>query len=120
MELSRDDALRPVGFAPDPETAERWARRLEDAGIEAHIRIEDGAAFRPLGSAYGQLGGEAFVYPVLVSRLRHRAARRALASPDRAASPVPVVTVRTLAASIAVLAGSMIAVAYLAWARGDL
>ena len=118
MELSRDDALRPVGFAPDSETAERWARALEDAGIEAHIRIEDGAAFRPLGSAYGQLGGEAFVYPVLVSRVRHRAARRALAGTDAAGPPAPAVTPRTVATAVAVLGGSMLVVAYLVWVRG--
>ena len=119
MDLSRDEGLRPVGFASDHETAERWARELEDAGIEAHIRIEDGAAFRPLGSAYGQLGGEAFVYPVLVSRLRHRAARRLLAI-DSAAPPAPTVTPGAVAAAVAVLGGSMLAVAYLVWARGDL
>jgi hypothetical protein len=120
MDLSRDDALRPVAFAPDPETAERWARELEDAGIEAHIRIEDGAAFRPLGSAYGQLGGEAFVYPVLVSRFRHRAARRLLASTGVPAPPALAITPRTVAAAVAVLGGSMLALAYLVWARGDL
>ena len=119
MELSRDDALRPVAFARDAETAERWARALEDAGIEAHIRIEDGAAFRPLGSAYGQLGGAAFVYPVLVNRLRHRAARRLLAT-DPAAPLAPTVTPRTVAVAVAVLGGSMLVVAYLVWARGAL
>jgi hypothetical protein len=118
MEPPRDDGLRPVGFAPDQETAERWARTLEDEGIEAHIRIEDGAAFRPLGSVYGQLGGEAFVYPVLVSRLRHRAAQRALAGADAAAPTAPTVTPRTVASALAVLAGSMLIVAYLVWARG--
>src|SRR5688572_8629642 len=120
MNLPRDDALRPVAFAPDQETAERWARALEDAGIEAHIRIEDGAAFRPLGSAYGQLGGGAFVYPVLVSRFRHRAAQRVLASSNAAAPSVPPVTAARVAAAVAVLGGSMLAVAYLVWARGDL
>ena len=119
MDLSRDDVLRPVGFAPDAGTAERWVRALEDAGIEAHIRIADGAAFRPLGSAYGQLGGEAFVYPVLVSRLRYRAARRLLAT-DPAAPSAPAVTAGAIAAAVAVLGGSMLAVAYLVWARGDL
>ena len=120
MNLPRDDALRPVALAPDPETAERWAHALEDAGIEAHIRIEDGAAFRPLGSAYGQLGGEAFVYPVLVSRFRHRAARQVLAIADAAAPPVSPVTAKTVAAALAVLGGSMLAVTYLLWARDAL
>lgn len=121
MMLPRGDALRPVAFAPDAETAERWARVLEDAGIEAHIRIEDGAPFRPLGSVYGQMmGGQAFVYPVLVSRLRHRAARRALAGEVAAATSAPALTPRAIATAVTVLGASMLMVAYLAWARGDL
>lgn len=121
MVLPRGDALRPVAFAPDQETAERWVGILEDAGIEAHIRIEDGAPFTAMGSVYGpMLGGRAFVYPVLVSRLRHRAARRALAGSDAAVIEAPAITPRSVATAVAVLAGSMLLVAYLAWSRGDL
>jgi hypothetical protein len=121
MVLPRGDALRPVAFAPDEKTAERWAAILEDSGIEAHIRIEDGAAFTAMGSAYGpMLGGRAFVYPVLVSRLRHRAARRALEGSDAAIIDAPAITPSSVASALAVLAGSMLLVAYLVWARGDL
>ena len=113
------NALVPVGFAPDEETAERWARLLEAAGIEAHIRIEDGAHFQPLGSHYGSLlGGSPFVYPVFVSRMRHRAARRALAGHTTATATSPI-TARSVAAAVAVLAGSMLFVLGLAWARGQ-
>jgi hypothetical protein len=118
-----DDGLAQVALALDAETAERWADVLERAGIEAHIRIVDGAPFRPLGSVYGQIhGGEPFAYPVLVSRVQHRAAVRTLERLEDAAglaggSPL---SPRRVATAVAVLAASMALVAYLAWARGEL
>lgn len=116
------DALVQVALAPDPETAERWAHALEGAGIEAHVRIIDGSPYSPLGSAYGQMiGGQPFVYPVLVSRLQRRAARRTLDGLEGVAGlEAPAITPRAIATAAAVLAGSMLFVAYLAWARGDL
>lgn len=115
-----DDTLVQVALAPDAETAERWANALEAAGVEAHISLLDGAAFRPLGSAYGQLVGEQpFVYPVLVGRLQRRAAARILENVAAIESGATI-TPRAIAGGAAVLAISMLLVAYLAWARGEL
>ena len=117
MATPRDSALVPVAFAPDQETAERWAHALEDAGIE------DGAHLSPVGSAYGPLlGGQPFIYPVLVSRLRRRAAQRALASEAAtdALTATQTITPRSIGTAAAVVGSSILLVLYLAWARGDL
>jgi hypothetical protein len=121
MMTPQDRALAPVAYAPDQPTAERWAATLERAGIEAHLRIEDGSAFTGFGSAWSQwLGGRPFVYPVLVSRVRRRAARRALASDPAFTTASPPLTGRSITAAAAVLGATMLLVLALAWARGDL
>ncbi len=119
MAATAADPLVPVVFAPDQASAQRYADALESAGIEAHIRIEDGAHLAPMGSAYGALtSGEPFVYPVLVSRLQRRAARRVL----RALTPTSTFTInaRSVGTAGAVVFGSMALVLLAAWARGDL
>ncbi len=113
------DPLVPVAFAPDPETAQRYVDALERAGIEAHVRIEDGAHLAPAGSAYGAItSGEPFVYPVLVSRLQRRVARRALEGVMPPASTS--VTPSSVAGVAAFVLGTVLLVAAAAWLRGDI
>lgn len=117
--------LVPVGIAQDEATAERWADALGRAGIDAEIRIEDGIHLGPGGSAYGALaGGRPFVYPVLVSRVQRRAARRALAElealDEDALNEEHSISGAHLARVIAVLAGTLLLVLLLALVRGDL
>ncbi len=119
MAATSADPLVPVVFAPDQGSAQRYADALASAGIEAHIRIEDGAHLAPMGSAYGALtSSEPFVYPVLVSRLQRRAASRVL----RGMTPASTSTInaRTVATASAVVLGSMLLVVLAAWVRGDL
>ncbi|MCC6236624.1 MAG: hypothetical protein IT299_03510 [Dehalococcoidia bacterium] len=119
MAIRRADPLVPVAFAPDPETAQRYVDALERAGLEAHVRIEDGAHLAPAGSAYGAItSGEPFVYPVLVSRLQRRAARRAL---EAVRGPEPVLVTRSHIVGVAAcVLGAVLTVAAAAWLRGDL
>ncbi|MFN8638672.1 MAG: hypothetical protein U0360_04260 [Dehalococcoidia bacterium] len=110
----------PVAFAPDSDTARRYADALDAAGIEAHIRIEDGAHLSPTGSAYGSLtSGEPFVYPVLVSRVQRRAARRVI-SPIVATGAATTLTARTVLMTVAFVIGTVLLVALAALLRGDL
>jgi hypothetical protein len=114
------EPLVPVAFAPDAATAERYVAVLAARGIEAHARIEDGAHLSPTGSAYGALtSGDPFVYPVLVSRLQRRVAQRAL---DAVSDPIsaPTLDARRLAGLAAFVLGTVLLVALVAWARGDL
>ncbi len=109
----------PVVFAPDQLSAQRYADALGAAGIDAHIRIEDGAHLAPMGSAYGALtSSEPFVYPVLVSRLQQRAARHVLRG--MTSTPAPPFDARALGAAGAVVFGSMLLIFLAAWVRGDL
>ncbi len=118
MAVRLAEPLVPVAFAPDPETAQRYVDALERAGIDAHVRIEDGAHLAPAGSAYGAItSGEPFVYPVLVSRLQRRAARRAL---ERVRDPEPSVTPSHVVGVAACVLGTVLVVAAAAWLRGDL
>lgn len=111
--------LVPVAFAPDAETAQRYVETLDRAGLEAHIRIEDGAHLAVGGSAYGPITSrEPFVYPVLVSRLQHRAARRALA--NATSGPAAPITASSALGIGGVLLASVVLVAAAAWIRGDL
>lgn len=114
------DPFVPVAFAPDSDTARRYADALDAAGIEAHIRIEDGAHLSPTGSAYGSLtSGEPFVYPVMVSRVQRRAAQRVISPIAAAASATPVSATTVLVATAFVL-GTVLLVALAALVRGDL
>lgn len=112
--------LVPVAFALDHETAAQYASALEAAGIEAHVRIEDGAHLAPMGSAYGALAsGQPFVYPVLVSRLQRRSARRVLdglGAPSETTSLTP----GSALTAAAVVLGTVVLVLVFAWARGDI
>lgn len=57
-------ALIRLAVSRDAEAVERWADALAEAGIEAHVRIEDGTHLGPGGSAYP--AGPSFIYPLLV------------------------------------------------------
>ncbi len=113
------DPFVPVAFAPDSDTARRYADALDAAGIEAHVRIEDGAHLSPTGSAYGSLTSQPFVYPVLVSRVQRRAAQRVI-SPIVAAGAATTVSARTVLVAGAFLVGTVLLVALAALLRGDL
>lgn len=119
MAVRHADPLVPVAFARDAVTAQRYVDALERAGIEAHVRIEDGAHLAPAGSAYGAItSGELFVYPVLVSRLQRRVARQALEGvADLEAAPL---TRSSVVGVAAFLLGTVLVVAGAAWLRGDL
>ena len=119
MAVRRADSLVPVAFAPDAVTAQRYVDVLERAGIDAHVRIEDGAHLAPAGSAYGAItSGELFVYPVLVSRLQRRVAREALEG-VAGLETAPVTRSSVLGVATFVI-GTVAVVAAAAWLRGDL
>lgn len=119
MAVRRAESLVPVAFARDAVTAQRYVDALERAGVEAHVRIEDGAHLAPAGSAYGAItSGELFVYPVLVSRLQRRVARRALEGVT-ATESMPVTRSNVVGVAACVI-GTVVVVAAAAWLRGDL
>lgn len=75
MERDATEQLVTIAIARDEPTAQRWAEALLAAGIDAQLRIADGAHLSTLGSAYG---GQMFTYPLLVADDDRRAAATVL------------------------------------------
>lgn len=82
---SSDDTQRMVmvRVAQDGSTAERWARVLEQADIEAEVRIGDAVTLANGSSVWPTAGGggqQLFAYPIFVPAGQHAAARALLDS----------------------------------------
>ena len=72
-----------LAVARDGETAARWASALEDAGLEADVRIDDAVALTKGSSMWpivspGGGGHQLFAYPLFVPRGEREAAASVL------------------------------------------